>query len=363
VSDSEAEVAVDVVSQLVPATLKAMHALEFAARHLAPDTLPQLIEAMAGRDEAIGAALARSRTIDWPERLQAVRTCLEPAAEAAAAGIAGLRAAAGQPQPIVAAYRALRHYAKAAQSIYPMAAFLKPVSQFFLETAARHDTSLAERMAAADPDAKDVGIMHGGETPGARGGFSLYVPETYDGSRAYSLVVALHGGSGNGGAFLWSWLREARTRELILLAPTAIGSTWSLMDPATDGPNIDAMIEQIGKRWNLGAERRLLTGMSDGGTFTYVLGVRGDCRFTHLAPIAAAFHPLLLGMADADRLRGLPIHIVHGARDWMFPAQLARDAEQALGAAGAKVIYREIADLSHTYPRDENGAILDWFLA
>ena len=33
----------------------------------------------------------------------------------------------------------------------------------------------------------------------------------------------------------------------------------------------------------------------------------------------------------------------------------------ALTAAGAQVTYREIADLSHTYPRDENGAILDWF--
>jgi phospholipase/carboxylesterase len=37
--------------------------------------------------------------------------------------------------------------------------------------------------------------------------FSLYVPETYDAERAHPLVVALHGGSGNGGAFLWSWLR------------------------------------------------------------------------------------------------------------------------------------------------------------
>ncbi len=26
------------------------------------------------------------------------------------------------------------------------------------------------------------------------------------------------------------------------------------------------------------------------------------------------------------------------------------------------VVYREIADLSHTYPRDKNAAILDWFL-
>ena len=33
-----------------------------------------------------------------------------------------------------------------------------------------------------------------------------------------------------------------------------------------------------------------------------------------------------------------------------------------LSDAGAAVVYREIADLSHTYPRDENARILDWFL-
>ena len=47
----------------------------------------------------------------------------------------------------------------------------------------------------------------------------------------------------------------------------------------------------------------------------------------------------------------------------MFPPQLARQAEQTLGQAGAEVTYREIADLSHTYPRDENGAMLDWFMS
>ena len=37
-------------------------------------------------------------------------------------------------------------------------------------------------------------------------------------------------------------------------------------------------------------------------------------------------------------------------------------ARDALSAAGADVIYREIADLSHTYPRDENPRILDWLI-
>ena len=67
-------------------------------------------------------------------------------------------------------------------------------------------------------------------------------------------------------------------------------------------------------------------------------------------------------MADSERLGGLPIYIVHGHEDWMFPPELARNAESALRKAGANVTYREVADLSHTYPRDENGGMLDWFL-
>jgi phospholipase/carboxylesterase len=118
----------------------------------------------------------------------------------------------------------------------------------------------------------------------------------------------------------------------------------------------------VAQQWNIDAGHQLLTGMSDGGTFSYVLGLRGGCRFTHIAPVAAAFHPMMLTFADSDRLQGLPIYIVHGLHDWMFPAEIARQAEQALGQAGAKVLYREVADLSHAYPRDVNAALLDWFL-
>ena len=47
----------------------------------------------------------------------------------------------------------------------------------------------------------------------------------------------------------------------------------------------------------------------------------------------------------------------------MFPLDVARTANAALTAAGASVVYREIADLSHTYPRDENPRIMDWLMA
>jgi phospholipase/carboxylesterase len=61
-------------------------------------------------------------------------------------------------------------------------------------------------------------------------------------------------------------------------------------------------------------------------------------------------------------LAEVPIYLTHGAEDWMFPIDMARTANAALTAAGAQVEYREIADLSHAYPSEENDRIVEWFL-
>jgi hypothetical protein len=37
-------------------------------------------------------------------------------------------------------------------------------------------------------------------------------------------------------------------------------------------------------------------------------------------------------------------------------------AREALLSVGTPLVYREIEDLSHIYPRDENPAILDWLM-
>ena len=83
----------------------------------------------------------------------------------------------------------------------------------------REDADLLARL--AQPANENTGIFHDHNEPGSRGGFSLYVPEYYTPDRAWPLVMALHGGSGNGRGFLWSWLRDARSHGAILVAPTA----------------------------------------------------------------------------------------------------------------------------------------------
>ncbi len=92
----------------------------------------------------------------------------------------------------------------------------------------------------------------------------------------------------------------------------------------TDTPNLARILALVQSRWNIDPTKLLLTGMSDGGTFCYVSGLDGASPFTHLAPVAATFHPLMAEIADAGRLRGLPVYLVHGRLDWMFPVNVAR---------------------------------------
>jgi phospholipase/carboxylesterase len=194
---------------------------------------------------------------------------------------------------------------------------------------------------------------------GHHGGFSVYVPEQYDAARTWPVIVALHGGAGNGRDFLWTWVRDAKARGYIVVAPTAVGSTWD----ERDASGLLEILDWLAARVHVAADRVLLTGLSDGGTFTLVYGLAHPERFRALAPLCGVFHPINAANGNLARARGVPIYLVHGARDFLFPVAYAHMTRDVLTEAGADLHYRELPDLSHTYPRSENGAILSWFEA
>jgi phospholipase/carboxylesterase len=350
------EAVVDDILAVLPALLQSLEALSFVARRLNPPDFDRVMQAIGSPDETLRAA--RAELTEWPENFTAVRASLDAASDAALSAFAGLRAVQDGQGDLIAVFRALRYAPRAMEALFPLAHRFPPVSDFFLDPSLRDDDALKTRLAQAT--AENAGVMHDHNEPGSRGGFSLYVPEYYSPDRAWPLVMAMHGGSGNGRNFLWSWLRDARSFGAILIAPTATGPTWALMGEDSDTPNLVRILEAVRGRWNVDPRRMLLTGMSDGGTFCYVSGLDNASPFTHLGPVASTFHPLMAEMAGADRLRGLPIFLVHGKLDWMFPVQVARHTQQALSAAGANVTYREIDDLSHTYPREINAEMLSW---
>jgi phospholipase/carboxylesterase len=350
------EAVVDDIVAVLPPLLQSLEALGFIARHLNPPDFDAVMAAAGAPDQALRAV--RPRLVDWPPSFAAIGSAFQAASDQALAAFDGLRAVQDGNGDLISVFRALRHAPRAQEALYPLAAKLPPVSEFFVDPALREDAGLKARL--AEPANESTGIIHDHNEPGSRGGFSLYVPEYYRDDRAWPLVMALHGGSGNGRGFLWSWLRDARSFGAILVAPTATGNTWALMGEDTDTPNLARILDVVRSRWNIDPAKLLLTGMSDGGTFCYVTGLESASPFTHLAPVAATFHPLMAEVADAERLRGLPVYLVHGRLDWMFPVQVARQTQAALRAAGADVTYRELDDLSHCYPREMNPAILHW---
>lgn len=351
--------AIGQVETLVSPLLRTLEALGFIARHIHPVGFAHLLETASPPLEDLRAARAMP---PWPDPYSALRPLLDEAAAHALAAADALHEAASPPEDITRAWRGMRSIPRALEALYPLAGILPPVSRYFLPPAFRDDAELQKRL-LKQPSPPDTGVLCFGDDPDARETVWIYVPETYDPAQPHPVVFALHGGSGSGRAFLWSWVAACRARGAILVAPTSLGQTWAIQGADRDSPHLAAILAFVRKKWTTDPARILLTGMSDGGTFSYTSGLVASSPFTHLAPVAAAFHPVLAAMADGDRMSGLPVHIIHGQLDWMFPVDMARQAQRHLSSASATVAYREIDDLSHSYGADLSAIILDWLFS
>ena len=356
---------IDAIEAVLGPLLGTLELVTRVQRHMHPPLAPKLAEVLAPRAELIAAPLASLEAADASAELGFVRDRLAPVARQTIELVTAFVDAANDPDEPIGLYRALRRFAPIQEALYPLAPMLPPVSRWFLPPERRDDDALVDRLRAGVlRDDVRVGVLHASNERDARGGFSLFVPEDWDGARAMPVVVALHGGSGHGRDFLWSWLRDARAAGAMVLSPTSVDRTWSIMG----GEDIDAdrlthMLESVAGRYPIDRARVLLTGMSDGATYALLCGLYEGAPFTHLAPACGVLHPFVLAGGGLAQARGRPIYLIHGALDWMFPVGVARAGCEALEAAGARVTYRELEDLSHTYPRDENPRILEWLLA
>jgi len=247
----------------------------------------------------------------------------------------------------------MHHVARAHETFYLLRRALPPFAGYWHLADSEVPDSSAQRGDAGVPDTGVVHVNAGGH----HGGFSLYVPEQYTAERAWPVIVALHGGSGNGRDFLWTWVREAKSLGYLLVAPTAVADTWS----EVDDQGLPEILTWLSRRYRLDKKRILLTGLSDGATFAVLYGLAHPQIYCALAPLCGVLHPANEPIGNLGRARGVPIYLVHGALDFLFPVGLARLAYETLSKAGAAIEYRELPELSHTYPRSENVRILRWF--
>ena len=237
---------------------------------------------------------------------------------------------------------------QALEILYRQRAGLPLLDAFFRLADDRADE--APRSVDDPSDVGEVGLIH---TPAAHphNNFSLYVPERYEATQRWPLIIALHGGYGRGDEYIWTWLRAARSRGYVVLSPKSIGQTWSIMQPAIDSQSVMAILDQVCDRYAIDQARIYLTGLSDGATFSYLLGLEHNQRFAAVAPIAGVVSPMTDPMLRAGRGKDLPLYVIHGAKDAIFPVETVRSTNALLLSLGYKLKYTELPEWGHALTR------------
>ncbi|MBM4255474.1 MAG: hypothetical protein FJ147_06195 [Deltaproteobacteria bacterium] len=264
----------------------------------------------------------------------------------------------GSAGNFMAAYFQSRHaFSQGKYQLYSMRTQLPTVHKYWVlpEAAAR----LAELETPASANQATTGVLHR-PVSDQHGEYSLYVPEHYDPNRRWPLIIALHGGHGRGDDYLLTWLRSAKSNGYIVLSPKSLSNTWSLMQPSIDIRSILTMVEELMDEYTIDTSRIFASGLSDGGTFSYAIGLHCPKLFAGIAPIAASgVFPGWIGSPDAKRL---PMYVVHGGQDFIFPVAMARATTNQLIENGFNVIYKELPEWGHacTYSINET-MVLPWF--
>lgn len=181
--------------------------------------------------------------------------------------------------------------------------------------------------------------------------FYVFVPSSYDGSRALPAMLLIHGSGGNGPDMVAAWQNFAQQNGIILAAPTLpLGGTFE----TTVAPPLYPMItDALRSEWKVDPRRMYLFGVSAGGYTVFDAGMFDSQYFAGGAVFAAVITP------DYDSIlqkatRKAPFAIYIGDRDEFFTvaqAQRTRDVLQSDGFPVRLVIY---PNLNHNY-----GAVAD----
>jgi predicted peptidase len=127
--------------------------------------------------------------------------------------------------------------------------------------------------------------------------------------------------------------------------------------------------------------RIYLTGLSLGGYGTWHLAMAHPDRFAAIVPVCGGIvkpdtsqnvrqSPLTIGAPDpyafaAERVKHLPVWILHGEDDNLIPASESRRMHEELRKRGASVRYTEFPDVGHNAwdPAYGDPALWEWLLA
>jgi predicted esterase len=198
--------------------------------------------------------------------------------------------------------------------------------------------------------------------------YRLYIPANYDGSRAFPMVLALHGLGGTEDSMFGTNYRvipEGEKRGYIIAAPLGYridggyGRNMGGDSKRSKFSEQDVMhvLELVRKDYKIDDQRIYLLGHSMGGIGTWVLGAKYPQIWASLAPISGVSDP-----RTVEIMRHIPEVVVHGDADNTVPVSGSRNMVAEMKKLGVDVKYIEVPGGSHTsVPGPNMSAIFDFF--
>src|SRR5262245_3663944 len=195
--------------------------------------------------------------------------------------------------------------------------------------------------------------------------YRIYIPTTYDKSKAYPMITLLHGAGGDENNFFNGyqrlWPKLAEERGYIIVAVNGRGPTSGYAKANGAEQDVLDVMALVQKNYNIDPSRVYLAGHSMGSAGAWAIGLEYRDRFAALAPIAGTrLTPALETALKSGRKT--PIIIVAGVKDALVPVAGCREVAEKARAFGHDVKYLEFPEGDHiSVVASSVKDVYDWF--
>ena len=190
--------------------------------------------------------------------------------------------------------------------------------------------------------------------------YLIYLPKDYDQKQSWPLMIFLHG-AGERGDNLDTvklhgppkLIEAGKEFPFIVVSPQCPKDKW------WDPKDLDALLDEIVKKYKVDQDRIYLTGLSMGGFGTWAWAAEQPKRFAALVPICGGGEP------EKSRFyANVPIWVFHGGKDPVVPIAQSEKMVEALKKNGGNVKFTVYPEAGHDCWTEayNNPKLYEWLL-
>jgi predicted peptidase len=189
--------------------------------------------------------------------------------------------------------------------------------------------------------------------------YRLFIPQGYDKTKKYPLVIWLHGGGSAGddnekqisldnklGTHFWTRKESQEKHPAFVLAPQSEGG-WdsnTSLDLSVELKLMLGILDVVRKDYSIDATRMYVAGQSNGGIGAWGLITKKPGLFAAAIPLCGAGNP---GIAVRAANAKTSVWAFHGEKDDVIPSEHSRNMITAMKKAGAMPKYTEYKGVGH----------------